>query len=270
MTTSSLKQLRTGLHFSASALKSFLMCPWKFRLQYVEGAVPEFRPSAMVLGRAVHQALAEYHLAVQAKRPCPETRVLEHLDAAMDSEGKGKIPIRFKDGEGLDGLRKTGKGLVEVYVKQAEFRKIVAIEQPFRASLIDPRTGEELEPKLVGVFDLIEKDEEGNVSVVEIKTAARKWSAGQIDLDLQTSLYSEAVVQAGLVPEGQEARIEYRVLVKNKTPVLDRQFAVTTPGDRKMAVTIAVDALNAIERDSFYRNPSWACSGCSFRKQCGI
>jgi CRISPR/Cas system-associated exonuclease Cas4 (RecB family) len=122
----------------------------------------------------------------------------------------------------------------------------------------------------VGIFDLIENDEEGTVSVVEIKTAARRWSAGQVDLDLQTSVYAEAVVQAGLAPEGEDVAIRYDILVKNKKPVLDRQFAVRHPGDRKMAMTIAAHALKAIERDAFYRNPGWQCSGCQYRQRCGI
>ena len=46
----------------------------------------------------------------------------------------------------------------------------------------------ELEPKLVGFFEMVEEDEDGNVSVVEIKTASRKWSAGQVAMDLQGSL----------------------------------------------------------------------------------
>ncbi len=61
MTKPTIAQLKSRLHFSASALKTYLQCPWKFRLQYVEGAEPEFRPSGMVLGRAVHQALARTH-----------------------------------------------------------------------------------------------------------------------------------------------------------------------------------------------------------------
>ncbi len=105
---------------------------------------------------------------------------------------------------------------------------------------------------------------------MEVKTAARRWSAGQVDLDLQGSLYAEAVAQLGLVPEGQEALIRYEILVKNKKPVLDRQYAVRRPGDREIARMIAVDALKAIEGGSFFRNPSWACEGCQFRKRCGI
>ena len=196
--------------------------------------------------------------------------VLTCFDGNLSREAEIDLPIQFKGCEDLDSLRETGRGLVEVYLEEATTGKILAVEQPFRTSLVDPRTGEELEPKLVGFFDLIEEDEDGDVSVVEIKSSARKWSAGQVELDLQGSLYAEAVSRSGLAPDGREARLRYDILVKNKKPILDRQHAVRGPEERHMALCIAVDALKAIEGNAFYRNPSWACSGCQFRKRCGI
>jgi CRISPR/Cas system-associated exonuclease Cas4 (RecB family) len=270
MPESTLDRLRAGLHFSASALKSFLICPQKFRYHYVEGATPEFRPAPMVLGRVVHTALARLHRGLQAGQTVESQDLLQELDDALEAEANESVPIQFKTDENLDSIRQAGHQLVELYQSECRPRRILAVERPFQADLIDPRSGEVLEPKLVGVFDLVECDDEENVSVVEIKTAARRWSAGQIELDLQGSIYAEAVVQAGLVPQGQEALIRYDVLVKNKTPVLDRLYAVRRPGDREMALTIACDALRAIEAGAFYRNPGWQCSGCPFRTRCGI
>jgi CRISPR/Cas system-associated exonuclease Cas4 (RecB family) len=268
--TLSLERMREGLHLSASALKTFLSCPWKFRLRYVDGAKPEFQPSALILGKAVHAALAEHHLSLMKDtRLAPDT-VLTCFDENLNREAEIDLPIQFTRCDDLDSLRETGRGLVEVYLKEAKTGKILAVEQPFQTSLVDPRTGEELEPKLVGFFDLIEEDEDGNVSVVEIKTAARKWSAGQVEMDLQGSLYAAAVSRSGLAPDGREARLRYDILVKNKKPILDRQHAIRTPKERHMALCIAVDALKAIEGNAFYRNPGWQCSGCQYRRTCGI
>ena len=71
-----LERLRSGLHFSASALKTYLMCPWQFRMRYVVGATPEFRPSALILGSAVHEALAAYHRSLKSGSPLTEAEVL--------------------------------------------------------------------------------------------------------------------------------------------------------------------------------------------------
>jgi putative RecB family exonuclease len=267
----SLEELRSTKHVSASALKSFLICPKKFEFQYVLGAQPEFRPSAMLLGRAVHEALAVHHRALKDDRTMPAQTIVERFQAAIDLEAQHPVPVQWKDGENLDSFRLVGAGLVEVYLQEAKLQRILAVEEPFQAELVDPRTGELLEPKLVGFFDLIEADDDGTVSVVEIKTAAKRWSAAQVETDVQTGLYCEALVQADLVPEGDAALVRFDILVKNKKPVLDRQYAVRRPRDRETARMIAIDAVKAIESgSSFYRNPGWQCDGCPFRKQCGI
>lgn len=264
-----LEQLRAGLHISASSLKTYLTCAWKFKLQYVEGARPEFRPSAMILGKAVHEALAVHHKAIQDGQGVAAPVLIEAFDESFSRGLEGYVPVQYGK-DTADSLRQTGRSLVDLYRKEAKLQNIIGIEQPFGADLVDPRTGEIMDPKLVGVFDLVEEDEEGTVTVVELKTSARRWSAGQVNLDLQGSLYAEAVAQVGVVPENGEALIRYEILVKNKTPVLDRQYAVRRPGDREMARTIAVDALKSIEQSAFYRNPGWACGSCQFRKQCGV
>ena len=267
----SLEELRATKHVSASAIKSFLMCPKKFEFQYVLGAQPEFRPSAMLLGRAVHEALAVHHRALKEDKSVPAEEIVGRFQAAIDIEAQHPVPVQWKDGENVDSFRLVGAGLVEVYLQEAKLQKILAVEEPFRAELVDPRSGELLEPKLVGFFDLIEADDEGTVNIVEIKTAAKRWSAAQVETDLQTGLYCEALVQSDLVPKGEEALVRFDILVKNKKPVLDRQYAVRRPGDRETARMIACDAVKAIESgSSFYRNPGWQCDGCPFRKQCGI
>ena len=104
MLKQTLQEVRAGLHFSASALKTFLQCPWKFRLRYVDGAQPEFQPSALILGKAVHAALAEHHLCLmKGSTSTPDatlTRFDENLDRATDVESE----INYKNGEDLDTL----------------------------------------------------------------------------------------------------------------------------------------------------------------------
>ncbi len=219
-----LEKLRGGLHISASALKSFLTCPWKFRLQYVEGVRPEFRPSALILGSAVHEAIAAYHASLQAGEVLDPAAVLARFDEALGEGLSGDVPVEFKSGEDVVGIRDTGRALVGTYLREASIRRVVAVERPFSAVLIDPRTNEALEPRLIGQLDLVEQDDDGSITIVEIKTAARRWSAGQVDLDLQGSLYAEAVAQAGLVPDGQEALVRYDVLVNVDGGLNPRHF----------------------------------------------
>ncbi len=270
MLADNLKQLRRRLHVSASSLKTFLQCPWKFRLRYVEGATPEFRSKALILGSAVHEALAEHHAALLAGHELPKADVIRRFDESVDGRIDGDVPIRLKRGEDLDTLSALGRALVSAYLASAQRGRIVAVEQPFEVPLIDPDTGQPVEPCLVGVFDAIEADDDGKVNVVELKTAARKWSDAQVELDLQGSLYAEAAIRCGLIPDDQEPVIRYEVLVKNKTPLLDCRKTSRSRSNRASALRVAVDVVRAIERDTYFRNPSWACATCEFRTRCGL
>lgn len=269
----SIQSLRTGKHFSASALKTFLTCPKKFAFQYVIGAEPEFRPSALILGKAVHEALAVHHTGLKDGKPVHADEIHQQLDAAFDTNLAGSIPIQYRENGDADGLRRGGHALVGVYLANSEFKsEILAVEHGWRADLVDPRTGELSDVALVGVFDLVEKNEDGQVIVADTKTAAKRWSAGQVDLDLQMSIYAEAACQTGLVPDNADVQIRLDVLVKLKRePVLERLHTVRGPEQRAIARMIAWDGLKAIESGSaFYRNPGWACDGCQFRRQCGV
>jgi CRISPR/Cas system-associated exonuclease Cas4 (RecB family) len=269
----SIQSLRTGKHFSASALKTYLTCPKKFAFQYVIGAEPEFRPSALILGKAVHEALAVHHAGLKDGKPVPASEIQQQFDATFDSHLAGPIPIHYRENGDADGLRVAGHALVGVYLANSEFRsEILAVEHGWRADLVDPRTGELSDVALVGVFDLVERDEDGQIVIADTKTAAKRWSVSQADLDLQMSVYAEAACQAGLVPEDTDVHVRLDVLVKLKRePVLERLHTVRGPIQRAIARMIAWDGLKAIESGSaFYRNPGWACDGCQFRRQCGV
>ena len=73
---------------------------------------------------------------------------------------------------------------------------------PFCADLVDPLSGEISEVKLVGYIDLVEKDEEGNVIVAEIKTSAKRLSEFEGENKLDGFTYAYAVKQLGLASSG--------------------------------------------------------------------
>ena len=65
----------------------------------------------------------------------------------------------------------------------------------------------------MGAYDLIESDEDGNRSIIELKTAARKWSDGQVDTELDPAVYSYAFHEMGYSTNGSETLIRFDVLV---------------------------------------------------------
>jgi RecB family exonuclease len=88
--------------------------------------------------------------------------------------------------------------------------------------LIDLDTGEVLERALVGTLDLIERDGEGRVVVVDLKTSARKYTSLQTDAALQLSVYSYATAMNGA--DQEDLRLRFDVLTKTKQPELCRYW----------------------------------------------
>jgi RecB family exonuclease len=99
--------------------------------------------------------------------------------------------------------------------------QVVAVDSAFAVPLVDQATGAVLERDLVGTLDLVERQADGRLVVVDLKTAARKYSDLQVDASLQLSIYSYATAMNGLADE-QDLRLRFDVLTKTRQPELHR------------------------------------------------
>ena len=73
-------------------------------------------------------------------------------------------------------------------------------------------------------MDLLERDAEGLV-VVDLKTAARKYSDLQVEASLQLSVYSYATTMAGFTDQ-EDLRLRFDVLTKTKEPEPHRYWTI--------------------------------------------
>jgi PD-(D/E)XK nuclease superfamily len=89
--------------------------------------------------------------------------------------------------------------------------------------LVDRETGDLLDRDLVGSLDLLERDPEGRLVVVDLKTAARKYTDLQVDASLQLSVYSYATTMNSLADQ-EDLRLRFDVLTKTKAPELHRYW----------------------------------------------
>ena len=109
--TTTLAEMRDGLHVSVSQVKCFLRCPRQYQMRYVLGAEPEFIPASLVLGSAVHEGLAAYYRSVMATGDSPEQDVCKAaFYGTLVGFRKNKLPV--KDGEGIEA---QGEALLKVF-----------------------------------------------------------------------------------------------------------------------------------------------------------
>jgi CRISPR/Cas system-associated exonuclease Cas4 (RecB family) len=163
-----------------------------------------------------------------------------------------------------ENLLATGVGLVEVYLEQPIPGPIMAVEQPMWVPLTDS-TGEVLEKPLFVVPDLISSSPDQTLTVHEIKTAARAYSEADVASSLQATCYAHALHEV----EAIEPQVEFVVLVKTKTPKLQRITTHRDDADFARLGDLARTVERGITAGVFYpvENPM-NCSGCPYFRPC--
>jgi len=218
--------------------------------------------SSLVLGSSVHAALAEYHRTVQQDEPT-NTAKLHQIISETWTRRENETRIRYRDGETQTDLLAQGISLVELYLKEPPPENIIAIEQEIIAPLHNSQ-GEYLETPLFAVVDLLTEGNE-ELMVREFKTSGRAYSEMEAETSLQPTCYTIAVQETlGIAPT-----VEYTVLVKTKTPKIQRLTTVRNEDDQARLGDLVENIERAIQANVFYpvENPL-NCSTCPYRAPC--
>lgn len=255
-------------HISYSQLKTYLTCPQKFELQYVRGIPWEFIPEYFPFGRAIHEAAKLFYRTLkETGQRIPLEELTRHFKGYWDKETQGNN-IRYKENQSRDTARDKGIQLVKVFYENAAPQRIIGVEVPFSVDLVFEETGEILPCKLVGIFDLIESDGEGNFIIVELKTGSKRFTDDQLDLDLQGTLYSYALKQMGFPTNGEESLVRYDQLLKLKNPSIETYFAVRGTVHYAWAYHLVRKVLRAIDHEVYHPIPGWQCRDCPYGNTC--
>ena len=129
-------------------------------------------------------------------------------------------------------------------------------------------TGEATELKMVGFIDLLLEDPNGQLVVVDHKTAARAKSQAEVDSDLQMTAYSYLLAANRFVFPTAPVKGRFDVLRKLKTPKLEYYHTQRTAEDRRRLAKIASGVLSGIEAGVYIPNRSWMCGDCEHAKAC--
>lgn len=248
-------------HWSYSSINQYLACPLRYYFQRILGLPQPSVGSGLVFGSAVHAALAHYHLALKLNRT-PQRNAIHNafVDAWNQRNGIG---IAFKDGETRGDLMTQGMALVELYLQEPPPDRIVAVEQEIICPVHDSQ-GEYLETPLVAVADLIVDTDDG-LLVREFKTSARAYGETEVSSSLQPTCYVNAVQEVF----GEPATVEYTVLIKTKTPKIQRLPASRTDEDLGRLGEIVKNVERGVQAGIFYPVESaMNCSTCPYRGPC--
>jgi CRISPR/Cas system-associated exonuclease Cas4 (RecB family) len=265
------ENVEVHLHFSYSQLNTYLICPFKFKFQYVEGVPWETKPVALSFGKAIHRGAETYYRnLMETGEIVPVDQLIATFEAVFDQDIQNSdVEITYKEGETAESLRNQGINLLKLFHAEIRPQMIRAVEFPFSIKIPDIINGNgDLPIQLEGIFDLIESDQDGTYAVVELKTSAQRFSSLRLEYDLQATTYSYAMSKMKVATSENSSLVRYDVLLKTKKPAFEQYFVTRTESDYQRLIHLINYVLKAIECRIFYRQTGWQCGDCQFKKTC--
>jgi len=268
-----LEDLKNELHLSASQLFVYLTCSLKYRFMYVEGRKPEIIPIALPLGSAIHMALQKFYLSVKNNgNPAPLEAIIDRFEESLSLDlDHSDIPIIYKkEAPDKNSVIKMGKGLLKTFYESVDLTgmRVIGVELPL-ATTFYTETRSATELKLIGVLDLLLRDQNGDLWIVDHKTSSRKKAQSTVNEDLAFTAYSYLLAGNRYVLPSANVNCRMDVLRKLKTaPKMEQYYTVRTRTDRKRFAKIASIVLAGIENRIFMPQPSWICGDCSHKNSC--
>ncbi len=254
-------------HISYSQLSVYLQCPLKYRFHYIDALEPAFTSASLAFGGAVHEAVASFfQSALEGEDLSADNMIDVYRESWRGCEGP---PIQYTNGDTEKKLLKKASDILTLrHSRQDPSIEVYGVEEPFTVDLSDkgdyPGNGL---PPLVGYVDHILKQPDGNITLIDLKTAAKKPSQLQVDQTLQLTAYSLAAEALGFNPDELTLRLDY--LIKSATPDLVTFETVRSQEDRRKFVKMLMSVWKSIETSIFYPKYDWYCrSSCGYQRQC--
>lgn len=257
-------ELRRKPHTSISALRTFLTCPRRYRLHYIDHVRPDFFSAALALGSAWHEVLAVW-LAEAASDGELEAQLRDRILSRLR---EAEVPVLF-DGEDETEQTFIERALVMFKTFRESVRRpkvVLGSEIPFSIDMADPKTGELLPVPVVGALDAVVVEEDGGGSLWEFKTAAKKYPVvgGTTEFDPQLTLYRRAARELGF----DGVRLRYLVTTKAKTPLLQVLDVERTEADEAELAELFFGVYRAVQAGVDLRQRGWACASCAYASSC--
>jgi putative RecB family exonuclease len=176
-------------HISYSQASTYLQCPLKYRFHYIDGLEPEFTSGSLAFGQAIHGAVAGFlDSALVGEHLTADNMIDIYRESWRGCDGPS---IKYERGGSEEKLLKLATDVLTLWhSNQDPVVEVLGVEEPFTVDLSEKADypGDGL-PPLVGYVDHILKMPDGIITLIDLKTAARKPSQTQADQTLQLTAY---------------------------------------------------------------------------------
>ncbi len=243
-------------HLSYSQINCYLGCSLQYRFKYIDKIPPMFTSAALAFGSAIHGAAAAFH---QSRLEGDQLRVDQMLDVYRD-QWRRADNVRFLNGDNENTLTEKAANMLTVFHQSADpTAKVIGVEEFFEIPLGGL-------PMFQGYIDLIEESHDGCISLVDLKTAAKKLSQSNVDSNLQLTAYALATEAMGFNADELTFRLD--VLLKTKEAGMVRYETSRSADDRFRFIKLLYSVWNGIQREVFFPRQDWQCVQCPWAVNC--
>lgn len=265
-----LERLRESPHISVSSLSTWLRCPRKWKLRYLDHAEPSHRSVNLLFGRAWHSVIG--HVLMQHQRGLtPKRGELREFLAAefrLELESDGP-PVLFDDEEDEATLLVIGGRMLDAFLDRVPMpERVLHVELPFSLELFDPDTGEALPMPLIGAMDAVVENG-GREEVWELKSGKKRWAQDAVLFDFQPTAYRLALrASRPRAASRRSPELKLIVTTKAKAPDVQIERLVRSKGDERDLAETAASIARAVQSGCFHPVRSWACGQCEYGDVC--
>jgi putative RecB family exonuclease len=254
--------IKEDRHLSYSQINTYMSCPLKYRFSYIDGLEPDFTPSALHFGHAVHSCIQAFLQSSLEADPLRSDQLVDIY--RQEWRGLEGPPVRYSKRESEESLFNTARQVFTLFTEQHDPAiEVIAVEEGFKIDLTTFSAdcpGDM--PPLMGYVDAILKN--GSTALVDYKTSSRKPN-GDVNA-MQLVAYSLAALDLGYDPNELQYRYDY--LLKTTKPELVSFPVAINDNDRTRFVKTTARVWKAIQSYIFYPNPSYLCGFCAYQRHC--
>lgn len=264
-------QITGRSYLSHSQLSLLRSCPRKFAFVYLEKARPDFVPSSLLFGGAIHAALEMYFRARLEGLEITHSALLSGFwDAWKTNQSKNgdDLPVRYNQGEDIDTIHALADRMLLAFMDSplaTPKGTIIGVEEELTISL-DPAL-----PDLLSKVDLVTQTD-GALHLVDWKTSRSRWNQEKAAASAdQLVLYG---VTASRMSEYLHlpVKLTFAIITKAKKSPQVQLFPIATDAARVQLLKENVHSLwSAMQSGNFYPAPSpQHCTTCPFKSRCPV
>jgi putative RecB family exonuclease len=258
-----LQELRQKSHISYSQIETYISCGLQYKFSRIDRLPPEFIPDNLVFGSTIHKLLAQFYEAKIIGDLMALSNIHDLFKKLWTEAAKGRDDIRYADGKDFETLLTLGSDLLKAWYSNQDDNnyQVLGIEEAFTFNLVD------IPVPVIGAIDLVEEDEAGTIIIIDHKTAARSYSANDIDRNMQMTIYQMAAKSNGYAD--REILLRLDTFIKTKNPKFMSHYSVRTEVDEKRLIKKIRHVWDAISKEVFIpQDGSWRCNNCQYRQYC--